>query len=297
MACSRIRVALIQYIVKAKKSDNLATARIKVEQAAANGAKIVCLPECFGFPFGVQYFSVNAEPIPGDTSAMLSETAKKHGVYLVGGSMAEVEGGKLYNTCLVYGPDGSLIAKHRKVHLFDVDIPGKMTFQESASFAAGNALTTFDTPGLKVGLGICYDLRFAPMAQIYAQRGCKLLVYPSAFSIPTGSMHWELLQGIRAVDNQILSWEWALFHDLIVLFPIKVYVATTSPATDRRAPVPAWGHTMMVDPMGKVVASAGHEEGTVIADVDLDYLQAVRNQIPVTRQMRSDLYSVVSRKS
>ncbi|XP_077546644.1 omega-amidase NIT2-like [Haemaphysalis longicornis] len=278
MACSKIRVALIQYIVKAKKSDNLATARIKVEQAAANGAKIVCLPECFGFPFGVQYFSVNAEPVPGDTSAMLAETAKKHGVYLVGGSMAEVEGGKLYNTCLVYGPDGSLIAKHRKVHLFDVDIPGKMTFQESASFAAGNALTTFDTPGLKVGLGICYDLRFAPMAQIYAQRGCKLLVYPSAFSIPTGSMHWELLQRIRAVDNQ-------------------VYVATTSPATDRRAPVPAWGHTMMVDPMGKVVASAGHEEGTVIADVDLDYLQAVRNQIPVTRQMRSDLYSVVSRKS
>ncbi|XP_077495346.1 omega-amidase NIT2-like [Amblyomma americanum] len=277
MACRKFRVALIQYLVSASKAKNLFRASTEVEKAAASGAKVVCLPEYFGFPFGVQHFAPNAEPVPGETSTMLSEAAKRHGVYLIGGSMAEREDGRLYNTCLAYGPDGTLLAKHRKVHLFDVDIPGKITFKESDSFAAGNSLTIFDASLCKIGLGICYDLRFAPVAQIYAERGCTLLVYPSAFNMTTGPLHWELLQRIRAVDNQ-------------------VYVATTSPATDKRAPVVAWGHSMLVDPMGQVVASAGHDERAVIADVDLDYLQSVRKQIPLTRQKRNDLYEVISRK-
>ncbi|KAK8765814.1 hypothetical protein V5799_031570 [Amblyomma americanum] len=168
-----------------------------------------------------------------------------------------------------------MLAKHRKLHLFDIDIPGKITFKESDCFTAGSSLTTFDTPYCKVGLGICYDLRFAQMAQLYAKQGCKFLCYPAAFSMVTGPPHWELLQRGRAVDNQ-------------------VYVAGASRAMDKRSWYVAWGHSMLVDPMGNVVASAGAEEDVVFGDVDLELLESVRNQIPITIQNRNDLYNVVS---
>ncbi|KAH7974640.1 hypothetical protein HPB49_017610 [Dermacentor silvarum] len=275
MASTSFRVALVQLAVKASKAENLARAGDEIKKAATSGAKLVCLPECFGFPYGAQYFPKYAESIPGETSEMLSKAAQENGVYLIGGSMAETENGKLYNTCLVYGPDGKMLAKHRKVHLFDIDIPGKITFKESDSFTAGNSLTTFDTPYCRVGLGICYDLRFAQMAQLYAKQGCKLLFYPGAFSMATGPLHWELLQRGRAVDNQ-------------------VYVATASPARDQSASYVAWGHSTLVDPFGKVVASAGAEEELVVGEVDLEHLEAVRNEIPITKQQRDDLYDVVS---
>lgn len=275
MAASTFRVALVQLAVKASKTENLARAGDQIKKAAASGAQLVCLPECFGFPYGVQYFPKYAESIPGETSEMLSKAAKENGVYLIGGSMAETEDGKLYNTCLVYGPDGKMLAKHRKLHLFDIDIPGKITFKESDCFTAGRSLTTFDTPYCKVGLGICYDLRFAQMAQLYAKQGCKLLFYPGAFNMTTGPLHWELLQRGRAVDNQ-------------------VYVASASPARDEGASYVAWGHSMLVDPLGKIVASAGAPEELVIGDVDLEHLESVRNQIPITKQKRDDIYDIVS---
>lgn len=273
----KFRIALLQLAVKANKAENLERARLKIKEAAANGAKLVCLPECFAFPYGVQYFPQYAETIPGETSEMLSRCAKDSSIYLIGGSLSETEDGKLYNTCLVYDPEGNLIAKHRKVHLFDIDIPGKITFKESDKFTAGNSITMFDTPFCKVGVGICYDLRFAPMAQLYAQHGCKLIVYPGAFNMTTGPLHWELLQRGRAVDNQ-------------------VYVASVSPARDEKASYVAWGHSMLVSPMGEVVASANAGEAEIIADVDVEHLESVRQQIPVTKQKRNDLYRVIECK-
>ncbi|KAK8765815.1 hypothetical protein V5799_031571 [Amblyomma americanum] len=189
--------------------------------------------------------------------------------------MAERVNDKLYNTCLVYGPDGKMLAKHRKLHLFDVDIPGKMTISESECFAAGNSLSAFETPDCKVGLGICYDIRFPGLASLYSQQGCKLLCYPAAFNMVTGPLHWELIQRTRAVDNQ-------------------VYVVSASPATNKRDWYVTWGHSMLVDPLGKVVASAGAEEDLVFGDVDLEVLESVRNHIPIRTQKRNDLYEVVS---
>ncbi|KAF6120636.1 nitrilase family member 2 [Phyllostomus discolor] len=145
------------------------------------------------------------------------------------GSIPEEDSGKLYNTCTVFGPDGALLVKHRKLHLFDIDVPGKITFQESKILSPGDSFSTFETPYCRVGLGICYDLRFSELAQIYAERGCQLLVYPGAFNLTTGPAHWELLQRGRAVDNQ-------------------VYVATASPARDDKASYVAWGHSTVVNP-------------------------------------------------
>ncbi|CAN7983601.1 unnamed protein product, partial [Ixodes pacificus] len=160
-----------------------------------------------------------------------------------------------------------MLAKHRKLHLFEINIPGKITFAESDFIAAGDTLTTFDTPFCKVGVGICNDIGFPLLAQIYAQVGCKLLVFPAAFSLTTGPLHWELNTRSRAADNQ-------------------VYVASVSSARDETAAYVTWGHSMLADPAGKVVQSAGAAEELVFADVDLQYLATERLQVPMAKYKR-----------
>uniref|UniRef100_A0A2K6M5A1 Omega-amidase NIT2 n=1 Tax=Rhinopithecus bieti TaxID=61621 RepID=A0A2K6M5A1_RHIBE len=241
------RMALIQLQISSVKSDNVTRACSFIREAATQGAKIVSLPECFNSPYGTKYFPEYAEKIPGESTQKLSEVAKECSIYLIG------------------------------IHLFDIDVPGKITFQESETLSAGDSFSTFDTPYCRVGLGICYDMRFAELAQIYAQRGCQLLVYPGAFNLTTGPAHWELLQRSRAVDNQ-------------------VYVATASPARDEKASYVAWGHSTVVNPWGEVLAKAGTEEAIVYSDVDLKKLAEIRQQIPVFRQKRSDLYAVEMKK-
>ncbi|KTF83172.1 hypothetical protein cypCar_00024592 [Cyprinus carpio] len=188
-AVSKFRLALVQLHVSKIKADNLGRAQKIVKEAAGQGAKVVVLPECFNSPYGTGFFAEYAEKIPGESTQVLSEAAKECGVYLVGGSIPEEDGGKIYNTCSIFGPDGKLL-----IHLFDIDVPGKIRFQESETLSPGNSLSMFETPFCKVGVGICYDIRFAELAQIYAKKGCQLLVYPGAFNMTTGPAHWELLQ-------------------------------------------------------------------------------------------------------
>ncbi|XP_038622208.1 omega-amidase NIT2 isoform X1 [Tachyglossus aculeatus] len=271
------RLALIQLRVSSVKAENLARATGLIREAAAQGAQVVSLPECFNSPYGTKYFQQYAEKIPGESTQKLSEVAKECGIYLIGGSIPEEDAGKLYNTCTVFGPDGSLLVKHRKIHLFDIDVPGKIRFQESETLSPGDSLSTFDTPYCKVGLGICYDIRFAELAQIYTQRGCQLLVYPGAFNMTTGPAHWELLQRGRAVDNQL-------------------YVATTSPARDEKASYVAWGHSTVVGPWGDVLAKAGPEETVLHTDIDLKKVAEVRQQIPILSQRRPDVYAKEAKK-
>lgn len=236
---------------------------------------MVCLPARFGYPIGGPGFKASAETIPGETSEMLSHCARENGVYLIGGSMTEIDGkGRRYNTCLVYNPDGRMVAKHRKLHLFDTEIPGVMTSRESKQVLPGNRLTTFDTPFCKVGVGVCYDIHFAPLTHIYARLGCKLLVFPCAYEVNLGPIYAELVQRSRAVDGQ-------------------VYVAEAHPARSELTPYVPWGHSMLVDPLGKVVQSAGSEEEVLMCEVDLDHLSTVRKQMNAMKRHRSDLYDVI----
>jgi len=271
------KLALIQLSVGANKAANLSRAVQKVEEAAKKGAQVISLPECFNSPYGTKYFPEYAESITdGPTCKALKEAAEKHKVYLIGGSFPErqiIDGKEnLYNTSTVWSPEGNLIGEFRKLHLFDIDIPNKITFRESDALTAGNSLTVVETPFCKIGLGICYDIRFPDIAQIYSRKhGCELLVYPGAFNMTTGPAHWDLLAKARAVDNQ-------------------VFVATVSPARDESADYIAWGHSTIVDPFASVVSSAaGGEEEIVYADIDLDHLKTIRGQIPVTVQRRQDL--------
>uniref|UniRef100_A0A0P4VQK9 omega-amidase n=1 Tax=Scylla olivacea TaxID=85551 RepID=A0A0P4VQK9_SCYOL len=277
MAASTLRIALIQMRVGEVKAENVARAVQLIKEAAGGGAQLIALPECFNSPYGTSYFPKYAEEIPGESTNALKDAAKKFGVFVVGGSVPERNGDKLFNTCTVWGPQGDMIAKHRKVHLFDINVPGGIVFRESDCLSPGNSLTMFDLPHCKIGLGICYDIRFAELAQLYTKLGCKVLLYPGAFNMTTGPAHWGLLQQCRALDNQI-------------------YVGTISPARDTNASYIAWGHSSVVSPWGEVVSTCEDEEAIVYADLDMDYVTKVRQMIPVQKQKRSDMYDVISKQ-
>lgn len=279
-----LRVACCQLKVGADKGTNIAKARAAVEGASAQGANLVVLPECWNSPYAVTSFPVYAERAPeigascasvdgaaSPSAAMLCQVARDKKIWLVGGSIPERdESNKLFNTCLVIDPTGKVVGKHRKVHLFDIDVPGKITFKESDSLSPGSTVTVVDTPWGGVGVGICYDIRFPELAFLMRQKGCSLLVYPGAFNMVTGPAHWELLQRARAVDNQL-------------------YVVTCSPARDATGGgYVAWGHSSIISPWGEVVQAAGADEATVVADLDLAAMLTVRDNIPCWKQQRFD---------
>ena len=277
-------VALCQIHVGANKAANLINARQAVEDAAKQGARIISLPECFNSPYDTSCFPKYAEVIPETSSqldttlspstAMLVDVAKSCGVYLVGGSIPERGAdGNVYNTCIIVSPDGEIIGKHRKMHLFDISIPGGITFKESDTLNAGNTFTTFDTEYGRIGVGICYDLRFPEQSMLMREEGCKMLIFPGAFNMTTGPAHWELLLRARALDNQ-------------------VYVAAVSPARDTEAGYHAWGHSTVVSPWGDIVATTSHEPATVHADIDFAKVDEIRTNIPVSKQKRNDLYEL-----
>ncbi|KAI1380970.1 carbon-nitrogen hydrolase [Hypoxylon crocopeplum] len=283
-----LKLACIQLASGPDKAANLAHARDKVVEAARAGAKLIVLPECFNSPYGCDYFPSYAETLlPGPPSReqspsyhALSAMAAETQTYLVGGSIPEADPDpstkKYYNTSLIFGPDGKLLGSHRKVHLFDIDIPGQITFRESDVLYPGNKVTIVSLPGYgKVAVAICYDVRFPELATVAARRGCFLLVYPGAFNTTTGPLHWRLQGRARAVDNQ-------------------VYVALCSPARDTTASYHAWGHSLVVDPMARVLVEADESEAVVVADLDPGLIEETRKNIPLSTQRRFDVYPDVN---
>lgn len=270
----------MQLLVDADKDTNIERAGKAIAEAAAGGAQLVVLPEIWNSPYSNASFPVAAEDVEGGesrTADALRGWAVEHGIYLVGGSIPERgEGGAVFNTSLVFGPDGSLLGKHRKLHLFDIDIPDGIRFMESETLTAGDSLTVVDTPLLRFGVGICYDLRFPELAALYAARGVHAIVYPGAFNTVTGPLHWELLQRARAVDNNL-------------------WVATASPARDETSSYLAWGHSSLVDPSGKVVATTEHDPTIVYGEIDPEEVDRRRQFIPVLDQKRDDLYALIDK--
>ncbi|MCJ1309628.1 hypothetical protein MMC25_003288 [Agyrium rufum] len=281
-----LKLALVQLAAGADKTANLAHARSKVLEASKAGASLIVLPECFNSPYGCQYFPSYAEvltPSPptqeqSPSYHMLSTLAAETKTYLLGGSIPELapSSKKYYNTSLLFSPTGALLATHRKVHLFDIDIPGKITFKESDVLSPGNKVTLVDLPSYgTIAMAICYDIRFPELATIAARKGAFLLLYPGAFNLTTGALHWSLQARARAMDNQ-------------------VYVALCSPARDMKATYNAWGHSMVVDPNAQVLVEAGEEEAIVYVDLELGKIEETRKGIPLQTQRRFDVYPDVS---
>ena len=271
-----MRVALIQMPVVPDKQRNIQTALAKIREAADNGADFAVLPEMFCCPYDNSCFRPYGEPEGGEAQAALSALAAERKLYLVGGTVPELAGDQVYNTCYVYGPDGRQLARHRKAHLFDIDVPGGQRFRESDTFSRGNAVTTFETTFGTMGLCVCFDLRFEELARCMCLRGAKVIFVPAAFNMTTGPAHWELLFRQRAVDNQC-------------------FTVGVSPARDEAGPYVAYGNSIAVDPWGTVLCRAGGEETVLYADLDMARLEAVRKQLPILSARRTDLYEVRER--
>ncbi|KAI8544669.1 hypothetical protein RHMOL_Rhmol08G0313500 [Rhododendron molle] len=198
---TKFKIGLCQLTVTSNKNDNVAHAQKLIKAAAKQGASLVMLPETWNCPYSTDYFEEFAEDFDdkdGSLSfAMLSEVALGNGITIIGGSMPERRKNQLHNTCCVFGPDGNLKAKHSKMHLFDINLPGDISFKESDTFTAGDQPTIVDTDVGRIGIGICHDLRFPELAMLYQARGAHLICYPGAFNMSTGELLWELEQRAR----------------------------------------------------------------------------------------------------
>jgi omega-amidase len=226
------------------------------------GASVVGMPEMWNCPYGNEYFPGYAEDEGGPSFVFMADLARKHGVYLVGGSVPESADGKLYNTSFIFGPDGGLIGKHRKVHLFDIDVAGGPSFKESDTLAPGGSVTTVDTEFGKIGVAVCFDVRFAEMFSEMASAGSHLVVLPAAFTMATGAAHWELLVRSRALDNQF-------------------YFAACAPARSDKLKFRSWAHSIIADPWGDLRAAAATEETVIFGEIDLEYMEKIRRELPV----------------
>ncbi len=269
---NKIEVSLCQMKVDADKAKSLGKARRMIEEAANLGAQIVMLPEMFNCPYDINCFHTYAEELPmGETALLLAELARSKKIYLVGGSIPELAGRDLYNTCLVFDPEGQIIGKYRKAHLFDVQVKGGIEFRESAVLKAGDSLTLVNTPWGKIGIMICYDVRFPEFARKLASAGAKMIFVPAAFNLTTGPAHWETLFRSRALDNQL-------------------FCLGNSPARDENASYHAYGHSLAANPWGRIIGQLDEKEGLLTVELDLDQIEEVRQAIPVWRQRRPELY-------
>ena len=267
----KLKLGLCQMKVTADKAENLRHARELIDKAAAGGAELVMLPEMFNCPYENAAFPVYAEPAGGGSWQMLARAAKENGVYLVGGSVPELEAGKIYNTSFLFDREGRELARHRKVHLFDIDVPGGQRFKESDTLTAGDQITLVDTPWGKIGVAICFDIRFAEFFRVMGDAGAVLIAIPAAFNMTTGPAHWDLTFRMRAIDQQC-------------------FVAGCSPARDESASYVAYGNSLVADPWGSFPLHMDEKEHVRVVELDLADLEKYRGQIPILSGRRKDLY-------
>lgn len=268
-----IRIAAVQMNSRGDKTENIRTALELIDRAAASGARLVALPEVWTYLGDQSGNRDNAEPIPGPLTDLLAEKARQHRIYLHGGSVYEVETGnpRVLNTAVVFNPDGDMIAKYSKIHMFDVVLDGVATYEESATVSPGNEIVTFDMDGIRVGLAICYDLRFPELFRILALRGADLIVLPAAFTMTTGKDHWEILIRARAIENGVY---------MMAPGQVGTYDGTHW----------CYGRSMIVDPWGTTLAIAPDAETTIGATVDRARIEKVRRQVPSLANRMPDRY-------
>jgi len=262
MAEGRFKVAAVQMVSEPEVRANLAAAGELIAQAAAEGARLVALPEYFCI-LGLRdrdKVAVREADGHGPIQDFLAETAAKHKVWLVGGSapLACADPNKVRNTCLVFDDAGRRVARYDKIHLFGFDL-GTERFEESRSIEPGSEVVTLDTPFARLGLSICYDLRFP---ELYRKMGAvDLILVPSSFTATTGKAHWEMLLCARAVENQ-------------------AYVLAPAQGGHHKNGRDTWGHSMLIDPWGKVLAVLESGPGVVAAEVDHAEIARVRRILP-----------------
>ncbi len=269
-----MRVGLVQINTRDDKEANLRRAEELVDSAVERGATFVVLPEYVSFLGPKEQHQSIAESIPGPTTERFAAKARQHGIFLHGGSIHEESNtpGMFYNTSVVFDPSGEIIATYRKIHLFDIDLTGNVTANESSTILPGDDIVTADVDGHTVGLSICYDLRFPELYRQLALEGAEILLVPAAFTMFTGKDHWHVLLRARAIENQTY-----------VLAPGQY--GSHEPNNSQ-----CYGHSIIIDPWGTVIAESSDSEGVVVADLDFDYLRKIRKQLPSLANRRPSAY-------
>jgi len=261
--------AAVQMLASDNKAANLEEAEHWVRQAAAAAARLVVLPEVFIWRGNKKIEHEFAEPIAGPTATKMGDLALQLGIFLLAGSILEEipNSHKVYNTSLLFDPRGKLIASYRKIHLFDVDLANGVSLRESDTRAHGAGLVVADTELGKMGLSVCYDLRFPELYRGLADRGAQLIFVPSAFTAFTGAAHWEALLRARAIENQ-------------------VFIVAADQFGKSAKSFECHGHSMIIDPWGTILAELPDGPGVITADLDLDRLTKVRAELPALRHRR-----------
>lgn len=266
-----MKLGCIQLPVTADRAENLRVAGEYSAEAAKNGAQLVLLPEMFCCPYENSSFVKNATPAGGEVWSALSRIARENRVVLIGGTMPELEDGRIYNTCFVFDENGEQLARHRKMHLFDINVEGGQSFRESDTFTAGDSVTVFDCGLGRFGVMICFDIRFQELSRLMALGGAQAIFVPAAFNMTTGPAHWELAFRQRAVDNQL-------------------FMIGCAPARDETASYVSYGNSIVTDPWGTVIARADEKPCILCADIDPGMNDRIRAQLPILSARRTDIY-------
>jgi deaminated glutathione amidase len=269
-----MRVALCQMRSGEDVVANVALAERLLGEAADGEADVAALPEVFTYLGSAAGRLAAAEPVPGPTTERLATIARERRMWVLGGSVIESAGHRCYATSVLLDRDGELVATYRKIHLFDVDLPGQPPFRESATFTAGDQLVTHETDVGRLGLSICYDVRFPELYRGLMVMGAEVLFVPAQFQYETGKDHWEVLLRARAIENQcfvVAPGQWGTFGD---------------PENGRRS----YGNSMAVDPWGRVLVRAPEEgDGVWLADLDMTELRRVRQVLPALQHRQLGL--------
>ncbi|MEH7342567.1 carbon-nitrogen hydrolase family protein [Bacillus sp. JJ1532] len=270
-----VKVAAVQMDSQNEKNINLEKAEIFIREAVQKGAEFVALPEYFNFIGTEEEEGENAEYLDsGRTVQFLKDVAKEFNIWLHGGSILEkVKGNeKYYNTSILINPNGEIVSEYRKVHLYDVDINNGPEFQESKTKDFGKKIVVANTEFAKVGLSICYDVRFPELYRLLALQGAEMIVAPAEFPTFTGKDHWEVLLRARAIENQVF-----------VVAPAQI---GNKPAFH------SFGRSKIVNPWGTVIATAADKEMVLMAELDFSYLRDLRKQLPSLSNRRPEVYSL-----
>jgi deaminated glutathione amidase len=271
---ARLNVTIIQMNSQDDKQANIAAALDLIDRAAEVGARLVALPEVWPYLGPDDVNRNQAEPIPGPITELLAQRARRHGIYVHGGSIYETRPGDpgMYNTTVMIDPTGEIIARYSKIHMFDVVLDGVAEYRESATVTPGDEVVVTEIDGILVGLAICYDLRFPELFRILALEGAQAIMLPAAFTLTTGKDHWEALIRARAIENGLYM---------------------IAPAQWGTHPPGNWcyGRSMVVDPWGTVMTTASDGVGIAHATVDPSRVAMVRRQIPSLANRRPEAYS------
>jgi predicted amidohydrolase len=269
-----MKIAAVQMNSRDNKEENVQKALQFIKKAAEEGANIVVLPEYVNFLKDDPKKVEQAEPIPGPTSQAFMNLAKELGIYIHCGSiLEEAEPTRAYNTSLLISDQGEIISKYRKIHLFDIEIEGRVSAKESNTIKPGEEIVTVQTPFANIGLSICYDLRFPELYRSLALQGAEILCVPAAFTLYTGIHHWEVLLRARAIENQC-------------------YVIAAGQIGSYPPGRTNFGSTMIIDPWGTVIARAPEEEGVITANISMESLRSTRENIPCYAHRKPALYQM-----